>query len=99
MEWSNFLSSFIGTAIGAIITWVVSKVYYERASKDLKNETQRLRKLNVMILEGMEIGGLVQLARDGNGNIIGYNFLNVRRTETATTSDKPIVQIRPEKPE
>ena len=98
MEWINFLYSLIGTGIGGFITWLVSKRYYERASKDLKSETEGLRKLNILILEGMEIGGLVQIARDGNGNILGYNFLNVRRTETATTSDKPIVQIESNKP-
>ena len=98
MDWSNFLSSLIGTGIGGFITWLVSKQYYERASKDLKNESQGLRKLIILILEGLEIGGLVEIARDGKGNILGYNFLSARLSKTAITSDKPIVQIQTEKP-
>lgn len=97
MEWSNFLFSLFGIILGGIITWGVSKRYYEKASKDLKSETEGLRKLTLLILDGMEIGGLVEIARDRNGNILGYNFLNVRPipTEAASFSDKPIVQIKP----
>jgi hypothetical protein len=98
MDWVNFVVSVIGTIIGGLITWHVSKRYYERASQDLKNETEGLKKLTTMILEGMEIAGLVHIARDEKGNILGYNFLKVRSHDSATIYDKPIVKINPEKP-
>jgi len=98
MDWANILSSLIGTVIGGIITWLVSKRYYQRASEDLKNETKELRRLITLTLDGLEIGGLVEIARDGKGNILGYNFLKLRPSESVNVSDNPIVQIKPEKP-
>lgn len=98
MDWANFLSSLTGIIIGGIITWLVSKRYYKRASRDLKNETEGLRKLIVIILEGLENHGLMEIVRDEKGNIIAYKFRNITFSDTAKFSDSVMAQVKTEKP-
>ena len=56
---------------GAVITWVVALIYYQRASQELKDETAKLRKHTATILRIMEDAKLGDLVRDKEGNIIG----------------------------
>jgi len=40
------ISTVISMAIGALITWWVSKYYYEKAGKELESEASELKNLN-----------------------------------------------------
>jgi hypothetical protein len=66
--------SIAALAIGSFITWNVSRIYYEKASLELKKEAQDLQKLNGFILEAMEIAGLVHVNRDSEGKPTGFNL-------------------------
>jgi hypothetical protein len=68
----NFLGSLIGTIIGAFVTWLVARCYYVRSSNELKSEASELRRLNILMLRGMEQEGWVKLNRDNEGNIKGF---------------------------
>ena len=71
MEVVSLVASIIAIIIGAVITFAVSKNYYERASKELLQESEQLRRLNTLILRGLEEGGIFTLSRDSEGNICG----------------------------
>lgn len=66
------LGSHVVTAgsvvIGGLITWVVAWLYYEKATKDLKAETERLRSMSNLMLLALENSGLtVVVNRDADG--------------------------------
>lgn len=61
----------ISMFIGAVITLLAAKYYYQKASKDLETEASELKKLNILMLKAMESAGLVKFNRDENGNIKG----------------------------
>ena len=63
--------ALVGLIVGAVITWCVAHKYYVKAGEDLRKEASELRKLNVLILRGMEESGLVKFNRDENGNPVG----------------------------
>jgi len=65
------ISTVISMAIGALITWWVSKYYYEKAGKELESEASELKNLNTLILRAMENAGLAKFNRDKNGDIKG----------------------------
>jgi len=91
--------SGIGVIIGGIITFFVAKYYYQRATKDLKKEAAELRKLNTLILRGMEEAGQVEWNKDSVGNIVGLVInLKVSPAEHALISEKVEVKITPENP-
>lgn len=58
-------------AVGALVTWLFAKHYYERASAQLSEEAVRLRRLNEIMLRGMEENGWIQLNRNEQGEIAG----------------------------
>lgn len=58
-------------AIGALITWWVALRYYEKASRDLAAEAKELRRMNVLMLRGLESAGLTEFSRDDEGNFKG----------------------------
>lgn len=48
------LGSFIGilgVLVGAIVTWVVTHIYYLKASKSLIKESQELRNLSELVIQ------------------------------------------------
>ena len=69
---SDFIYTLAAVFIGGIITLLVSKYYYKSASKDLKGEVSKLKKLSNMILRVMEDEGWVKLNIDKQGNIQGF---------------------------
>jgi hypothetical protein len=66
VSWRNVLSFLIG----GLITFIVSWFSYMRAGKDLKKEAEELRKINTLILRGLEQQG-VDFSKDQEGNITG----------------------------
>ena len=63
--------SLFGVLIGAAITWWAAKHYYEKASKDLAAEAEELKKLNTLMLRGLESAEMAKFSRDEEGNIKG----------------------------
>jgi hypothetical protein len=68
----NITLCIIGIIAGSLVTWAVSRHYYMKASKELKDETLELRRLNNIMLLGMEHAGWIELQRDSLGRIIGF---------------------------
>ena len=75
----TFLLGILGVATGAIITWQVASQYYERASRELKSETQALRGLTQMILRAMQDAGLARIRKDEKGKMDHFVIDSVER--------------------
>ena len=57
--------------IGAFFTFYAARIYYEKASEDLKKESEELKKMSQMMLQAMEHAGLAEFRKDEQGNITG----------------------------
>lgn len=75
---ASVIFNLSGTIIGGLITFLVSRRYYVRASQDLSEETEQLKKESTqlilhtnMLLRIMEEQGWVTLTRDESGRIRG----------------------------
>lgn len=71
----------IGIIVGGIITYQVSKNYYENSANDLKKESnelkeesKRLRHKTDLILKGLEEAKIIKVSRDSTGDIIGIVY-------------------------
>ncbi len=49
---------------GGIITWICAKLYYERSSQELRQESQKLRSHLQIILFGLNDAGVIDLTWD-----------------------------------
>jgi hypothetical protein len=56
---------------GGLITWLVSKRYYLKASEELKDATKEINKMLHFIVHILEQNGQFEIKRDDQGNIIG----------------------------
>jgi hypothetical protein len=68
------METAVGILIGAAITWLVSRNYYQKAGRELREEAEKLRKKIDMVLRALEIAGLVTLNRGANDEILGINI-------------------------
>jgi hypothetical protein len=66
------MQNLLSMLLGALTTWLCTKLYYQKAAKDLEKVANELKRHNLMMLEGMENQGWIELNRDSKGNIVGY---------------------------
>lgn len=72
--------SVLSVLIGAGVTWLVSRHYYKRAGDELKNEADKLRHVNEMILRWLEVdGNNIKVIRDESGKPVSL----ARTTESS----------------
>jgi len=64
----SIMTTIISILIGALITWFLTYVYYKKAGEELRKEGNELRKLNTLMLRGLEDAGLAEFGRDSKGN-------------------------------
>ena len=73
---SSIIGTLIGVASGGILTWLVSRSYYRRATKDLSLSIEHLSSRIFKVLRALEEAGFIELARDQSGNYTGGIVLN-----------------------
>lgn len=67
------VSAFLGVLVGALVTWLVARRYYVKASHDLRTTAEELRHLNEMILSALEQAHpVVEINRNENGKPVGF---------------------------
>lgn len=82
--------SLLGVLLGGLITWRVSRGYYEKASADLKieasrlrNETRRVRGRLVDLFAALDEAGLIDVEWDETGgDILGVRITRTMYSET-----------------
>jgi hypothetical protein len=83
ISWKDIIS----VLIGGLITWFVARVYYMRASEDLKKEATELFKLSTITLNALENAGICKLSKDETGKIAGLS-LTIKVHDTLILSGK-----------
>ena len=84
---TNAIWNIVSIAIGALLTWLVARLYYIRAAIDLESETKKIRNLLRIALQALEDAKMVKLNRDSSGHIIGM-IHDASTIESANASDK-----------
>jgi len=82
--------------LGGLITFLVSRYYYKRASEELKRETESLHKNTILILRGLKENGIIDYTEDEYGNPKGLIVKmklsmggSVSTSATASKKSKP----------
>ena len=63
-----------GTGVGALLAWLITHVYSRRAVRDMarqRDQVQRYNRVLTALFHAWEEQGLVELARDPQGEITG----------------------------
>jgi hypothetical protein len=93
----EYAPTFLSVLVGALVTFVAARIYYQKASKDLFDEAQELRRLNNLTLRAMEEAGLCEFNTDENGNVRGLKIsLSGHIRSSSSMSATPSVTRRNE---
>lgn len=57
--------------LGAIIGWGISHFYYTKSISDLKADVEERRRMEELILRGIESIGEIRYSRDASGKVVG----------------------------
>ena len=77
-----FVYAVVGIALGALVAFLVSRHYYQRASQDLQTEAEELRResreardyVNALI-SYLESAGQIRVTRDQDGKPLEVHFI------------------------
>lgn len=78
------LNTIVSTAIGGVISALISWIFYWLGGRGLATEAKRLRDLNVLLLRALEERGLARLNRDASGHPIGLILEGAAVTESTS---------------
>jgi hypothetical protein len=87
MEW--LISIVSGLISGMLTCWF----FYRLAGKELKQEAEKLRHLNILTIRALERAGLAKVSYDVDGILKGFALelqANVK-AETVTSTETPVV--------
>lgn len=81
----NFFITVLGAFLGAFASWAITYRYHKLASQDLSEEAKKLRKLNTLIIKGLEEAELAEFNRDLNGEPTGLVIKLAGRVEAKSS--------------
>lgn len=92
----DYLPTFLSVLVGALVTFVAARIYYQKASKDLFHEASELRRLNTLTLQAMAEAGLCEFTRDADGNIRGLkvSLSGISETSSSLTAKASVTSSR-----
>ena len=79
--------TLISMAVGGLITFLVTRWYYERASGDLEREAGELKDYTVMLINYLDEAGVIEVERDAHGNPVRVRVIRREVTDSLGLSD------------
>jgi hypothetical protein len=73
------------TILGALLGWGVSHLYYLKSLNDLKADAEERRRMEELVLRGIESVGNVKYSRDSSGKIVGV-VIELKGSATASAT-------------
>jgi hypothetical protein len=77
----------IAIAVGGLITFLVTRWYYERASGDLEREASELKNYTVMLINYLDDAGVIEVERDARGDPVRVRVIRHKITNSVGGSD------------
>ena len=67
----DIILTILGTLLGALIGWGISHFYYLKALDDVKADAEERRRVEELVLRGIESVGNIKYSRDESGKVVG----------------------------
>lgn len=73
------------TILGALIGWGISHAYYLKALNDVKDDAVERRRVEELVLRGIESVGNIKYSRDASGKVVGV-VIELKGSASASAS-------------
>ena len=84
---TTIIVSLISIAVGSLITFLVTRWYYARASGDLEREANELKDYTVMLVNYLDDAGVIEVERDAQGNPIRVRVIKREIADSIDVGD------------
>lgn len=82
------------TLIGALLGVLTSHLYYMKSVSDMRADTEERKRIDELILQGIESVGSMSYVRDGTGKVVGVN-IQLRATAQAQATGSATLTVTP----
>ena len=86
----------ISIAVGGVVTFVLTRWYYVRASGDLEREASELRDYTVTLINYFDDARMIDVERDAHGKPVRVRVIKREVTDPVGISDSVDNKLTPE---
>ena len=84
---TTIILTLISIAVGSLVTFLVTRRYYDRASGDLEREANELKDYTVMLVNYLDDAGVIEVERDAHSNPIRVRVIKREIADSVDVSD------------
>jgi hypothetical protein len=89
----TIILALIAIAVGGLITFLVTRWYYERASADLEREASELKDYTVMLINYLDDARVIEVERDAHGDPVRVRVIRHEIADSVGVSDSIEAQL------
>jgi hypothetical protein len=93
---TTVILTVMSTAVGGVVTFVLTRWYYERASGDLEREASELRDYTVTLINYFDDARMIDVERDAHGKPVRVRVIKRAVTDSVDISDSVDNKLTPE---
>jgi hypothetical protein len=93
---TTIILTLISIAVGGVVTFLLTRWYYERASKDLEREASDLKDYTVVLINYLDDARMIDVERDAHGNPVRVRVIKREVTDSADIRDSVDTKLTPE---
>lgn len=79
------------TILGVLLGWGISHIYYLKSLDDLKRDAEERKRVEWLVLRGIESIGHIKYSRDSNGDVIGV-VIELKASSSANASASAVLR-------
>jgi hypothetical protein len=84
---TTIILTVISIGVGGVVTFLLTRWHYERASEDLEREASELRDYTVTLINYLDDARMIDVERDAHGNPVRVRVIKRDVSESVGISD------------
>jgi len=83
----TIILTLFSIAVGGMVTFLVARWYYERATRNLEREASELKDYTVMLVNYLDDAGVIEVERDVHSNPMRVRVIKREIADSVDVSD------------
>jgi hypothetical protein len=93
---TTIILTLFSIAVGGVVTFLVARWYYERATGNLEREASELKDYTVMLVDYLDDAGMIDVERDEHGDPVRVRAIKRESSDSGGISDSVEPKLTPE---
>jgi hypothetical protein len=92
----TIIFTLFSIAVGGMVTFLVARWYYERATGNLEREASELKDYTVMLINYLDDARMIDVERDAQGDPVRVRVIRREASDSIGISDSVEPKLTPE---